>query len=65
MTDDEQYNSFLLKGHIKSLETRRAAYCVQARNLETQALNCRQRASEIQDQIDVAEKVLHNLEGEN
>ena len=65
MTDDAEYGASLLRGHIESLGVREDAYLKQARNLEQQALLCRERAEEIKNQIDVAEKVLHNLEGEN
>lgn len=64
MTDDAEYGASLLRGHIKSLGVREDAYLKQARNLEHQALLCRERAEEIKNQIDVAEKVLHNLEGD-
>ena len=65
MTEDEEYNASLLKGHIKSLRTRQEVYRAQALHLEQQALGFRERVNTVQNQIDVAEKVLHNLEGEN
>ena len=65
MTDDAEYGASLLRGHIESLGVREDAYLKQARNLEHQALLCRERAVEIGNQIEIAERTLRNLEGEN